>query len=705
MATPPFGGGRSCTGFGHFYTDGMAMVFRGKNSPAPQTRKKCDAVGWCGISSQNCDSKTPKQESGKMMAVPMRSFITPQLRQETCLFSIESEKSVLGGMLVAGIQSQTEVAWAGISNLTEPDFYHQDHRLIFRAIAGLAGNGQPTDITTVSTWLEQRGELTNVGGFVYLATLAKDTPSAANIRAYADAVQEMASRRKLVGLARKIEGEGLAGKPIDDLLSDIRQLARTVTARAKPLPDDDRTAVQTFDPDLLPESVRGFVMDTADRMQAPVDFLAITAMVAAGGLVGRKILMKPKQLDNWAIAPNLWAACVGRPSAMKSPAISAALQPIRNIEQERQATHRELLKDLEIQTRFLEAGAKDRKKQWASAAKSGDKEFARMLMAEEEVQETPPPPRLTVNNATTAKLGELLAQSNNGLLLERDELAGWLANLNAKDGGEDRAFYLELYDRLTPYTHDRIERGTIRIESPILSIIGGIQPSKIAGVVRGAISGESDDGLIQRFQLMVWPDNEESFSYRDRAPEPQAYAAYMGIMRGLSEIPPPEEDVPAWRFTDRAQAAFVEWYTSTMRRARSGDMGSALESHLIKSPKAIAGLALLLELIGGGNSGQVGEVATIRALAWAEYLESHARRVYSAGTANATTAARVILDNKAKLQEVFTAREIWKKGWKGVVQDVTEDALDLLIDCGYLMTVSSSTGASGRPTTRFTWRA
>lgn len=639
-----------------------------------------------------------------MMAAPMRLLTMHCQQQDKSLVSTESEKSVLGGMLVAGIQDRTDIAWRNISKLTETDFYRENHRLIFRAITGLVGNGQPTDITTVSTWLEQRGELANAGGFVYLATLAKDTPSAANIHAYADAVQDMASRRKLVGLARKIEEEGSAGKPVDDLLSDIRQLTRTVTARVKSLPDDDRAAVQAFDPDLLPESVRGFMVDTADRMQAPIDFLAVTAMVAAGGLVGRKILMKPKQLDNWAIAPNLWAACVGRPSAMKSPAISAALQPIRSIEQERQTAYRELLKDLEIQARFIEAGTKDRKKQWASAAKSGDRELARVLMAEEEVQETPPVPRLMVNNATTAKLGELLAQSNNGLLLERDELAGWLANLNAKDGGEDRAFYLELYDRLTPYTHDRIERGTIRIESPILSIIGGIQPSKITGVVRGAISGESDDGLIQRFQLMVWPDNEESFSYRDRAPEPQAYAAYMGIMRQLSDIATREEDVPAWRFTDRAQAAFVEWYTSTMRRARSGDMGSALESHLIKSPKAIAGLALLLELIGGGDSGQVGEVATLRALAWAEYLESHARRVYSAGTANATTAARVILDNKAKLQDVFTAREIWKKGWKGVVQDVTEDALDLLIDYGYLMTVSTATGASGRPTTRFTWR-
>jgi hypothetical protein len=471
------------------------------------------------------------------------------------------------------------------------------------------------------------------------------------------------------------------------------------------LPDDDRAPVQKFDPDLLPESIRGFVVDTADRMQCPIDFLAVTAMVAAGALVGRKAVMKPKQLDNWSVAPNLWGACIGRPSAMKSPAISAALQPLHNIEQERQQSHAEFVKDLEIEARFVEANAKDRKKAWASAAKSGDKEAARALMAEEATQDTPPTPRLTVNNTTTAKLGALLSESNNGLLLERDELAGWLAVLDGKDGGEDRAVYIELYDRLTPYTFDRIERGTIRIEVPILSVIGGIQPSKLAGLVRGALSGATDDGLIQRFQMMTYPEGEEGFSYRDRAPEPRAYAAYMGAMRELGGMPIPENEPQAWRFTETAQPAFVDWYTITMNRAKSGDINSAVESHLIKSPKPIVGLALLIELLDGNTSGCVGDKATVQALAWAEYLESHARRVYSTGVSSATSAAKTILSNKAKLPDVFTMRDVHRKGWKGVTQDIVEDALDLLIDCNYLMATTTDMSANGRPTTRFVWRS
>ena len=469
------------------------------------------------------------------------------------------------------------------------------------------------------------------------------------------------------------------------------------------LPQNDSQPVQKFDPDLLPESVRGFVIDAADRMQCPIDFLAVTAMVAAGSLVGRKVLMKPKQLDSWTLAPNLWGAVIGRPSAMKSPAISAALQPLRNIEQEMKISHNKEVEQIEIQKAMIEAGAEERKKQMKAAAKTNDMALAAAIMAEGKAPEAPALPRLSVNNSTIEKLGELLAKSNNGLLMERDELAGWLAKLGSKDGGEDRAFYLELYDRLTSYAFDRIIRGTVMIEHPILSIIGGIQPSKIAGVVRGAVSGESDDGLIQRFQLMVWPDNEEAFSYRDRKPDPKAYADYMGVMRGLSELPTPDKEPTVWGFTETAQPLFVDWYSDTMTRARSPDMPNALESHLTKMGKPISALALLLELLDGGSSGAVGELATTRALAWADYLESHATRVYSAGTASATAAAKTILANKSKLPDVFTMRDVWKKGWKGVSQEITEDALDLLIDCHYLMASTTETRANGRPTTRFSW--
>ncbi|MCL4157220.1 UNVERIFIED_CONTAM: hypothetical protein GTU68_056988, partial [Idotea baltica] len=96
-------------------------------------------------------------------------------------------------------------AWENIADrVMESDFYRQDHRLIFRSIAELAEDNQPLDWITLSEWLKQRDELENAGGRTYLGTLAKDTPSAANIRAYADIVREKSILRQLISVGTDI---------------------------------------------------------------------------------------------------------------------------------------------------------------------------------------------------------------------------------------------------------------------------------------------------------------------------------------------------------------------------------------------------------------------------------------------------------------------------------------------------------------------
>ena len=113
--------------------------------------------------------------------------------------SLEAEQSVLGGLLL------DNTAWDKVADVvTERDFYRQDHRLIFRSIAILAEKDEPLDVITLSTWLKDRDELDNAGGLAYLGTLAKDTPSAANIKAYADIVREKSVLRQLISIGTEI---------------------------------------------------------------------------------------------------------------------------------------------------------------------------------------------------------------------------------------------------------------------------------------------------------------------------------------------------------------------------------------------------------------------------------------------------------------------------------------------------------------------
>ena len=113
--------------------------------------------------------------------------------------SIEAEQAVLGGVML------DNMAWERIAELvSEGDFYRHDHRLIFRALLSLAKRNQPFDVVTLAEELDREGLSEQVGGLPYLGQLAKNTPSAANISAYAQIIRERATLRQLIGISAEI---------------------------------------------------------------------------------------------------------------------------------------------------------------------------------------------------------------------------------------------------------------------------------------------------------------------------------------------------------------------------------------------------------------------------------------------------------------------------------------------------------------------
>lgn len=98
-----------------------------------------------------------------------------------------------------------------------------------------------------------------------------------------------------------------------------------------PLPDS-LSPVDQFDMEMLPESLRPWISDIAERMQCPPDYLAATAMAALGVAVGRRVAVRPKRYDDWFVVPNMWACIVGPPGVMKSPAQAAVLSPLKRLD-------------------------------------------------------------------------------------------------------------------------------------------------------------------------------------------------------------------------------------------------------------------------------------------------------------------------------------------------------------------------------------
>lgn len=486
------------------------------------------------------------------------------------------------------------------------------------------------------------------------------------------------------------------------------QLNETERTTPLPLPLPTLPEVQKFDPDMLPDSIRDYILDVADRQQSPPDFVAVTAICALASIVGRKVQIMPKQFDDWTITLTQWGTIIGRPSAMKSPSMKEALKPLLKIEAEAAEQYEKDLKKYFISKEIAEIDKEAAKLKAKKMAKDGDRQGAFDVLSESEFNESPPTrSRIIINDATIEKLGELLNENTNGLLLVRDELSGWLSKLSKEEYQSDRAFYLECFDGNGRYIYDRIGRGTIEIKNCTLSIIGGIQPSKIRPLLRDAINGTVDDGLIQRLQLAVWPDDVGNWIWKDREPDKLARTNYYNAffkLRGLHLDEAITTNPRCLRFTPIAQNIFIKWMEIIQLSARTEGICPALESHLLKMPKTISGLALLIELIDGGHEA-VGELAITKAIKWAGYLKSHAERLYSIAMNESLEGAHLILKRKNKLPSPFTIRDIQRKGWAGLDGiKIISEALEYLLDYHHITAVEIPPSENGgRPTIHYYW--
>ena len=208
------------------------------------------------------------------------------------------------------------------------------------------------------------------------------------------------------------------------------------------------------------------------------------------------------------------------------------------------------------------------------ALKKGDGDAARFLAALDE-PEAPKARRYVLNDATYEALGEVLADNPTGTLAFRDELVSLLKTLDREEFAAARGFFLTAWNGTAGYSFDRIIRGKTHIEAACISLLGSTQPGRLAEYMRRAIAGGAgDDGLIQRFSLLVWPDQSPEWREVDRYPNSDARAAAWGVFERLDKLDPDAigaerdqfENVPFLRFDDAALGVFSEWRADLERR-------------------------------------------------------------------------------------------------------------------------------------------
>jgi putative DNA primase/helicase len=451
---------------------------------------------------------------------------------------------------------------------------------------------------------------------------------------------------------------------------------------------DDLPPVEAFALELLPQSLRPLVEDISDRMQTPPDFAAIAGIVALAGCVNRRALIRPKVEDNWTVTPNLWGAIIADPGFMKSPILRAMTAPLAHIEEMWRAEYESSSGDYEVEKEKAEL----RFQAWRERFKAAEKQGKTPPTQPDNTLKEPTLRRLLLTDATFEALHEILSKNPAGVLVTRDELTSLISTLDRPGREGERGFFLQSWNGDSGFTIDRIGRGSIYVPAVCVSLLGCIQPARLRWYLSQSLDGgPSDDGLLQRFQLAAWPDPPRDWKLIDRTPNNTALATAEKVFTILANL---SADSPIQlHFDPEAQQLFFVWWAELERKIRSeAGLHPALVAHLAKYRSLLPTLAGLFELADAAAQSRNAESINLahaqQAAAWCEYLESHAKRIYSCVTSPDAHAARLLAGHieHGDLGQTFSTRQVYAlHHWAGLdTPERVRAALDVLADAGWV---------------------
>ncbi|MEJ7698805.1 MAG: YfjI family protein [Pyrinomonadaceae bacterium] len=468
--------------------------------------------------------------------------------------------------------------------------------------------------------------------------------------------------------------------------------------------------VETVDEDCLPKILVDWLRPASKVVGCPLDFLVLSAIVTAGSLIGSRVRVKALRNSDWFVVPNLYGGIVGLPSTKKTPALDETRKPILELQSKARKEFSDKRKDFEIEAKYYE-----RETTAIYREKLGLEETKAKIKSLSEPDQ-PIMRRYETNDITTPKLAQFLSENPNGLLQFRDELTGWLKSLDADYDTNARSLILELWKGAINYEKARVGDGEIQIPSGTLSIIGGIQPSKLQKYVAEAYSFDNSDGFLQRF-LFVYPDIgkrpekptqsdyhalQNGFTFANNTFKKLAEYDFGGRVIGASG-----DHFHAIKFAPDAQKEIDEWKDETEAEAEKLQVeDEAVSSFLYKLPKNCFAVALIFHCLENINHlsfpDEITAATALKAITYIEVLKSHARRVFALGENQIFALANTLLGKikKGNLPQGFTGREVMRKQWSGLKsKDTMQDVLNLLIDYGYLRELQ--TEGEGRRTIKY----
>lgn len=371
----------------------------------------------------------------------------------------------------------------------------------------------------------------------------------------------------------------------------------------------------TFPVHAFPEAIQEIIHNLRSALQFPPDFTGASILYAASLAIGNTHKIRIK--NGWYDSAVLYTALVGRPGAAKTPPIKFILKPLQQCDSQSYKVYKERLSEY---TRISGLSKKERK--------------------EEGIHEDPVKPILfkyIIQDFTPEALIQVHANNLRGLGVYADELASWYKNFERYNKGSEEQFWLSVFNN-TVVGYDRKSSDSIRIDSPFISVIGGIQPAVLNEL---ASNNRSGNGFLDRL-LFAMPEDVVKNRFSETELHPIYSDNWHAIINRLLEIEAVYDDegniTPyVLDFTPEAKQVYVKWFNHNADLCNNADSDS-LKSLYSKFDYFIARISLILQMLqyATGESTRVHiEADTIeRAILLVEYFRLTGLRVH--GILNST---------------------------------------------------------------------
>lgn len=398
---------------------------------------------------------------------------------------------------------------------------------------------------------------------------------------------------------------------------------------------DDLTPPE-FPLDVFPSAVREFFEYAVEKTSVPPDFVGLVGLTLLGTALGAA--RKVEWNGEWREQASFYSCLVAPSGEGKTPAIRALMRPFYQYQDE-------LFKDYRAE---LDAAPDDKAK-----------------------AKVPKPKDLYLGDTTQASVGIALDRNRKGLLIQADEILGWVKRFGAHDSSGDQQFFLEAWNG-SPLKVNRVGRDLIWVGHPFLSVLGGIQPRRLPEL---AADGRTDDGFLQRF-LYVYPA-ERPMPYLRKFPvDPALEASWASTVRRLLL----GLDVSKYRnvhLDPDADALFTDYYNhKIVDEIRSGLLPEHLVPYWAKLRSYALRIALTLQYADYASTPSLDESKVtvtagtmLKATELCEYFKAHTRRVTGDLTPNqekrAIKALKALLSGPVSSGTVL-ARDIASSGHPGL---------------------------------------